>query len=647
VDPVLLQGGWRADGALLAGRYRLVGRIGAGGMATIYCARDETLDREVAVKVLHPHLADDPDVRERFRAEARAAAALVSPHVVNVFDTGVEDLPFIVMEYVDGPSLREVLAARGRLAPGEALAVLEPVCAGLSRAHARGLVHRDVKPENVLVARDGVVKVADFGIARAADAGATASGALVASVHYVAPELVHGDEATPTSDQYAVGVLLYELLTGHQPFDGDSPTAVALRHTHESVPPPSELVPGLAPELDAVVARATAHEPGARFPDLSALIAAVRAAVPEGPSPVVVATGGGHPNGTLIIPRESLDTTTIAPGTLDTRPRFSSGAWRPRVPRPRLGTWASLLLLLLVLAGVSAWFLFDQVLAPVRVVPELVGAHRDEADAALRGLGLLPRYAEPASSREVPADHVLALDPAQGAQLRQGGEVSLTLSSGPAIVEMPRVLELPREEALALLQAPGFQVRIDGAYSDTVPLGTVQGQLPDPGTRLAEGSPVVINVSLGIEQVAVPDLEERSADEAAQLLAEAGLEGEFIEEFSDDHPEPGQVLSQSVAPGTQVDKGSTVEVVVSAGPTTISLPEVRGRPVDEAVQVLEELGLDVDVIEREQPLFGPFRLAPTGDVREQDPAPGTQLRRGDRVRLLTYVEADGEGEGQG
>ncbi len=640
----MLQGGRRADGALLAGRYRLVGHLGVGGMATIHCAHDETLDREVAVKILHPHLADDPDVRERFRAEARAAAGLISPHVVNVYDTGVEDLPFIVMEYVDGPSLREVLAGRGRLSPGEALAVLEPVCAGLSRAHARGLVHRDVKPENVLVSRDGVVKVADFGIARAADAGgATASGALVASVHYVAPELVRGAEATPASDQYAVGVLLYELLTGRQPFDADSPAAVALRHANEPVPPPSEVVPDISAALDAVVATATAREPGDRFADLHAFVQAFRAAVPDGPSSVVVAAGSGQPNGTLVIPRDALDTTTVEAAALETRPRFSRGAWRRPIPHPRLSGWWAVLALVLTLAGVSAWIVYDQILAPVRLVPELVGMHRDEADAALRRTGLVPRFDEPVNSRDVPVDHVVALEPAARTQLRSGGEVRLTLSSGPATVAMPRVLELPRDQALAQLEgSPNFfDVRVDESPSDTVPRGIVQAQVPDEGGELAEGASVIINVSTGIEQVAVPDLVGRDREEAERLLEEARLEGEFVEEFSNDEPRPGVVLRQGIPPATQVDRGSEVPVVVSAGPATLRMPDVRNQPIEEAVEALEELGLEVEVVEREQPSFGPVRLAPIGDVREQDPGAGTELSRGDKVRLLTYVEPEG------
>jgi eukaryotic-like serine/threonine-protein kinase len=649
VDPAVLTGGADrqdgAGGALLAGRYRLMRQVGAGGMASIHLARDEVLDREVAVKLLHPHLADDDRVRERFRAEARAAAALVSPHVVNVYDTGVADRPFIVMEFVDGPSLREVLTARGRLSPGEALAVLGPVCAGLSRAHAHGLVHRDVKPENVLVARDGTIKVADFGIARAtAEMGATATGSLLASVHYVAPELVHGDDATPSSDQYAVGVLLYELLTGAQPFadDDDNPAEVALRHTRDTIPAPSAAVDGLDPALDDVVARATASEPAARYPDLAAFVGALREAVPDGPKPVVVeASGGGsNGNGTLIIPREALQTTTITAAELgpldepepERAPRLSG------LPGGRLAVRIVLLLLLFALLPLLAWTGYERFIGSVRLVPELSGLPRDEAVARLDELGLVARFDEPQSSRDIPADAVMSFDPGLGRVVRRGDEVRIVLSSGPAMVPMPRVLEMSRDEALTLLQAEGlaFQVQVDESYSMTVPEGVVQAQLPNPDERIAEGSPVIINVSLGIEQVTVPNLVGLPREEAEQALAEAGLEGAVTQESSDQ--EPGRVLRQDIAPSTQVDRGSSVPFVVSGGNVVFGMPDVRNVPVDAAVAVLQGLGLEVEIDEQDRPRFFPF--AEPGIVVDQRPQPGEQVRPGDRVRLTVYVARD-------
>jgi eukaryotic-like serine/threonine-protein kinase len=301
-------------GTLLAGRYRLVTRIGAGGMATIYRGRDETLERDVAVKVLHPHLAEDDVLQQRFRTEARHAAALLHPNIVNVFDQGGGSVPYIVMEHVDGPSLRDVLLARGRLSPGETLTVIEAVCAALARAHATGLVHRDIKPENILVAPDGTPKVADFGIARAvAETTLTQTGTLIGSVDYMAPELVTGQEATPASDQYAVGVLLFELLTGRKALTGDTPAAVAARHTRERIPPPSQFVTDAPRALDKVVARATAPDPRKRYADTGELARAAHDAVPGGPRPDAVPPAPDEDREqTLVVPAEAQETIALA-----------------------------------------------------------------------------------------------------------------------------------------------------------------------------------------------------------------------------------------------------------------------------------------------------------------------------------------------
>jgi len=628
-------------------------------MATIFRARDERLDRDVAVKVLHAHLAEDDDLRDRFRAEARAAAGLLHPNIVNVFDSGTDGLPFIVMEYVDGPSLREVLSARGRLSVREVLTVLEPVCAGLTRAHRAGLVHRDVKPENVLVASDGTVKVADFGIARAVtEAGAafggdTATGTLLASVDYVAPELVRGLDATPASDQYAVGILLYELLTGRVPLPGSEPLEAATRHVREDVPPPGAGVDGIPEALDAVVARATAREPEDRYDDLGALVAALRAAVPEGPEPVVVSAQPGLGSGTLVIPREALHTAMIQ-GAGRGAPQDADEGWdQPPPPqaRPRRGGLLWTLLLIVVLLGLGGgWLAYDQVLAPLRQVPDLSSATRERATATLADLGLAARFNPDEASRDVPLGQILRQDPAAGSSVRRGGEVVLTVSSGPTMVAMPSVLTQQQEAAVALLEGPPyfFKVSVAGGYDGTIPANVVRAQLPDPEAQIAEGSEVSLNISQGVEQRTVPDLAGLPREEAEVRLAESGLEGEFSEETAD--ADAGTVLSQSVPAQTSVDIGTTVGVVLSAGSGTFELPDLVGRPLGEALDALGELGLEAELIERERPSLGPFRGGRVGFVEAQDPNPGSEVAPGDVVRILTLVdpqEDDGGGEGEG
>ena len=642
---------------VLAGRYRLDARIGAGGMATIYRAHDLTLDRDVAVKVLHPHLVNDEALRERFRTEARHAARLLHPNIVNVFDTGDRDgpdgLPWIVMEYVDGPSLRDVLRERGRLSPREALAVVEPIARGLARAHDGGVVHRDVKPENVLIAPDGTPKVADFGIARAlAETSHTQTGMLIGSVHYMAPELVSGKPATAATDQYGIGVLLYELLTGLRPLPAESPMAVALRHAQELIPAPSAANPEVPPALDRLVARATAPRPEDRYPDLLELAAALRAAVPEGPVPVVVHTrdddGREH---TLVIPAVGAETTLVppAPAVGDAGGRAKAAAFRPRrsadrAARPRRGRSRRVppALLLVLAVGLAATGVWAFVLAPPVTVPDLRDMTPAEAADALEAEGLQLGEAEPVHSRDVPAGMVAAQEPEAGMRTRKGGEVRVALSQGPLMVTMPSVLGLNRDEALDKLAEHGFDVQVDEGWHDVAPKGAIAGQSPEPGETVAEGDAVSVYLSQGVEQVTVPDLSGMDRDEAAEALESNKLAATFIEIYSDDVPEAGAVISQSVQGGQVVDKNTPVEVRVSKGPLTVELPDVRGRSIDEGRAALQRLDLKVVVIEQARPRVGPFKRGDYGRVEEQDPSAGTRVKRGDTVRLWTFSKSADE-----
>ncbi len=639
-----------AEGRVLGGRYRLGARIGSGGMATILRAWDTSLEREVAVKIIHAHLADNPQVLALFKTEARHAARLNHPHIVGVYDQGVADLPYIVMELVDGPSLREILARRGRLTPQEALAVVEPIARALARAHEAGVVHRDLKPENVLVTPDGVPKVADFGIARAiAETTHTNSGSLVGSVHYMAPELVDGARATPASDQYALGVVLYELLTGRKPLPADTPMAVALRHANEDVPPPSRLYADVSRALDRVVRRATARRPADRYPDCAALAAALAEAVPQGSDAITFVDDDGREH-TLVMPLENQPDggwdaereliarrEQVAARRQQVAVKAPPGATARNVRRVLLTVLATLLLLgSFAFAGFVLW---DRVIAPVELIPDLLGSTRDDAFEVLsdRGLDMVVSGSE--YSITVERGGILRQDPEGGMRARRGGSVAVILSAGPRAVAMPDVLGQAEDDALVAFQPHQFTVTPSQDYSDTVPAGQVAGQLPEPGTTVNEGSQVLITISLGIEQVEVPDLEGLTQQEAGRALAAARLAPEFTEEWSDDVPEPGMVVSQSLSAGTTVDHDSTVQVVISRGPLTILVPELRGVPLDEALAHLEELELVADVIEEPRPVvFGiPYGPAP-GFVEQQRPAPGETIERGETVLLYTIAE---------
>lgn len=638
------------DGQAIAGhvvgqRYRLVDRIGAGGMASIYRARDLTLERDVAVKMLHAHLADEPPVLARFRTEAQHAAALAHPHVVSVFDQGGDDQPFIVMEYVDGPSLRELLRDRGRVSPPEALALLDPVCRALHRAHSLSMVHRDIKPENVLITGDGVVKVADFGIARAMEgSNHTQTGALVGSVHYLAPELVDDQRASAASDQYAVGVLLFELLTGRKALPAESPVAVALRHAREPVPAPSRFASDVPAELDEVVARACALDPEDRYADLAALLSALHAAVAEGPAPVTIPSAD-HDGSTLVAPVEDTPvppssptgTTPVPPGR---RRRRGSGLWRG--VRSTVGVVA-ILLVVLVAGSAAAW---HWLIAPVQQMPQLVESTEAQAREELDALGLIPSL-DRQNTMSAEEGTVIGQDPPAGSDVRRGSEVDLIVSAGPSTVEMINVTGMQLSRAESRLEAGPLHLeiaRVDRVYSSTVAEGEVIAQSVRPGADIEQGTGVVLQVSRGVQQVTVPDLAGMSRSEAEQALVDAGLAPAFTTEYSDTVPSAGQVIEQSIDAGTQTDIDSTVDVVVSAGPLTIELPDLRGEPVQAAVSELQGRDLQVEVVREPRPRLGPFVRGEEGLVEEMAPAPGSSIQREERVTVYTYDD-DAAGAG--
>ena len=630
-------------GVVLGGRYRLGERVGAGGMATIHRATDLTLERDVAVKVLHSHLADETAVLERFRTEAQHAAALAHPHVVSVFDQGGEgphERPYMVMEFVDGPSLRQVIRQRGRVSPREALALIDPVCRALQRAHELGMVHRDVKPENVLVTRDGVVKVVDFGIARAIESSQhTQSGALVGSVHYLAPELVGEQRASPASDQYAVGVMVFELLTGRKALPADSPVGVALRHARERVPAPSTHASDVPPALDAAVRRACAPDPGDRFPDLAAFLGALHQALPEGPLPVSLPRDDGG-DATVVLPVE--DTPVPPSRSPDLRrspvPRGPDRPWRRRLRRG--GIVLGTLLASLAVMGAGALAAYHWLIAPVIAMPSLEDQQVEQATDVLDSLGLVPTL-EWETTHDVEEGTVIGQDPPAGEELRRGSDVELIVSEGPADVEVPDVEDgsWSSGEARQLLESDPYHfevVEVEEVFDDEIPEGNVIRQSLEPGEEVAQGSELSLEVSRGVRQVEVPDLSGLTRSEAEAALADADLEAAIEEEHSDSVPTPDEVISQSLDPGEEIDEGSTVEVVVSAGPLTIELPDLRGEPVEAAVASLEAEGLAVEVVREPRPSVGPFVRGQEGLVEETDPTPGSAIERGQQVVVYTF-----------
>jgi eukaryotic-like serine/threonine-protein kinase len=645
----------------VGGRYRLLEEVGRGGMATVHRAHDEVLDRAVAVKLLHSHLATDPAFLDRFRREARAAAALTHPNIVAVHDWGeTDDGAYLVLQLVDGPTLRDVLRHHGRLSPREALAVLGPAAAGLAAAHEAGLVHRDVKPENVLIGQDGTVRVTDFGLARAAASSTQTFGSdvLVGSPHYLSPEAVQGEPLDARADVYALGIVLYECLTGRPPHEADTPFATAVAHTSRPVPRPSGSLPGLAPALDDVVLRTTARDREHRTPDAATFGRHLAAAVVGGPAALPTVSpdgpGGGRAGpawaadeatdgmtpidpttdhldtrvATAVVPVEDGQTAILDGGHGDTDV-VAAPRRRRRVPR-----WVMVLLLLATLLGASAaggYLLWDRVIAPVTPIPDVLGASESAAVAELTASGFVPTVAaDRVHDLQVPEGHVLAQD--REGSARVGTGVRLVLSAGPRQVEVPDLVGGTAEEALAALTGVGLSGSTEERYDEQVELGRVIATDPAPGEIVDEATGVTVVVSLGREPREVPDLAGATVETATATLRELDLELAISDRRFDDSAPAGTIIAQDPAPGASLFRGEMVEVVVSDGPQPVEVPGLRGELEADAVASLRSLGFEVEVERRGG--FGAF-LNP-GRVFDQDPAPGTRLDRGATVLLYAY-----------
>ncbi|WP_030756569.1 Stk1 family PASTA domain-containing Ser/Thr kinase [Streptomyces griseus] len=603
-------------GRLLDGRYRVDARIAVGGMATVYRAVDTRLDRVLALKVMHPALAADAVFVERFIREAKSVARLAHPNVVGVFDQGAEGAyVYLAMEYVSGCTLRDVLRERGALQPRAALDVLEPVLAALGAAHRAGFVHRDMKPENVLIGDDGRVKVADFGLVRSVGSATATTGAVLGTVSYLAPEQIEHGTADTRADVYACGVVLYEMLTGAKPHSGDTPAQVLYQHLNTDVPAPSAVVPGLPPALDDLVAAATARDPGGRPEDAVALLALARearAALTDEQLDALPprARAGERDTGedrTGVIARPVPAREAGEPHAVQHTSRLSAPAPPPpsrprrlRRPAPR-GPLLIVLGVLLVLGlGTGVWYINSGQFTRVPAVlgqPEAVAAKR-LSDAGL-GLGTTKRAFSDVYERGT----VMGVDPAPGERVRSHATVTLTLSRGPEIVKVPNLKNKPLGEAKRILAEEGLAPGVvTSAFSTTVAQGSVIGSDPEPGTERAPDSAVALVVSKGAP-VDVPDVTGETVGDATASLQEAGLKVTVAPERVHSPEDAGAVAAQSLAEGSRAAKGDTITLTVSRGPRPVEVPDVVGMTTDEAREELENAGFEVKV-EKSFPFLG-------------------------------------------
>ncbi|MDP9343241.1 MAG: Stk1 family PASTA domain-containing Ser/Thr kinase [Actinomycetota bacterium] len=584
-------------------------------MGEVYRARDSVLGRDVAIKVLHRNLAGDPGFIDRFRREARAAALLSHPNIVAVHDWGstTSGTYFMVMEFVRGRNVRDLLSHHKRLAPAQAVEIMDQMLAALDHAHRHGIVHRDVKPENVLVTADGTVKVADFGLARAfAESRVSqAPGTVTGTVQYLAPEQIQGNPADPRTDVYALGIVGYELLTGRVPFTGETSLAIAYRHLQDPVPPPSRTSPAVPEALDRIILRATEKDRERRpasAEDLRRELHAVAPSLPAAP-----------PLAQLVRDLPASTTTGDDRASTVTIPRTLSPRVRRRRVRLRL---LATLALVLALAG-GAWAAWAYLVPHYTHVPNVARLSRGIAERRVESAGLHAQFGQPITSTTVPAGDVVRQSVASGTKIRKGSEVVLRLSAGLPLRTVPSVTGKKAAVAAKALVHAGLKIHVVRVFDDRVPDGRVVDQNPSSGQTIQYGSVVKLTVSKGPQPIDIPDVTGQSGGDAEAILVAAGFKVDLHHLYSTTVLS-GRVIRQEPSGGT-ASAGSHVTLWVSLGPRTFPMPRVIGMATDTAKSQLENLGLKVQVV------IVPNSLGKT--VVSQFPSAGKTVQQGQQVAI--------------
>jgi serine/threonine-protein kinase len=600
---------------IVDGRYRVLHRVGSGGMADVYCAQDLQLGRKVALKVLYRRFAEDQEFVERFRREASSAAGLQHQHVVSVYDRGQWDgTYYIAMEFLDGRSLKTVVQQEAPLEPDRAIDLTTQILRAARFAHRRGIIHRDLKPHNVIVDADGRLKVTDFGIARAGASDMTQTGSIMGTAQYLSPEQAQGHAVSAASDLYSVGIILYELLTGRVPFEGESAVTIALKQVNERPVPPSAFNGFVTPALESVVMRALEKDPARRFADADEFIAALEAA--RTGVAAVAATGATSVMAAPVValpvhhevavydepPLEPLE--PLGPGD-------DGGRW-----------WWWLLALLLIVGAIIGGLALLGGGQKVQV-PNVVGADQASAEQKLRQEGF--KINTVGKTAPQPTGEVVGQDPSGGTQAGKGSTVTLSVSQGPGTSAVPSVVGLTAKSAVARLRKAGFKADQRRQNDDNVLSGRVIDSRPQEGQQLQKGQTVLLIVSSGKQKTAVPDVVNKKVDEATATLENAGFK--VVTKDQESKKDPGTVLAQSPPAAATAELGSTVTLTVAKAPSTVDVPDITGETQDVATQRLSKEGFTIKV--KHLPVGSPEG---DGVVISESP-PGGKAKKGSTVTI--------------
>ena len=606
------------DVRVFGGRYEISEKIGSGGMADVYRATDSILNRTVAIKVLHPHFANEKDFVARFKREAQAAANLTHPNIVNIYDWGAEDSTyFIVMEYLVGRSLKEIIEDQAPLDEKLIVDIIRQVLKAVEAAHDSDLVHRDIKPHNIIISDDGTVKVMDFGIAKSISSTLTQTGSIMGTAFYLSPEQAQGAEVSGASDLYSVGVVLYEMATGKVPFDGESPVSIALKHVHEAPVPPRRLNPDLSLSLQTIILKAISKNPNDRYSNAAELRDDLgRSANGEMIEPTLV---GGEE--TIIIPA----TTGIVKNNNDEDRGEREEENKAKKKRPKLWIILTALIVLALIGATAGYFFYLD--RTTTNVPKITSLSEKSAKKDLEEKGLKMKVTDSVFDADVPSGRVVSQDPEAGEKIRTGKTVSVVLSMGEEKIEVPKLTGITLDQATFFLAKADLNVgEITREYSDRLEADTVISQNPPANDNVSKGTSVDLMVSKGPRPIRVPDVIGKTSSEATAEITREQLKVIKSEEFSDS-VEEGRVIRMSPPAGTSIEKDGAVSIVVSKGPELIDVPDLDDMSEADAKAELESRGFVVQV---KNGISEPEKY---GKVVSQSPQSGEKAIKGTTVTI--------------